>query len=80
MFNLIMIASLDDIKFFSLNEEEHCLSGARVVAPASLVMAEKCVYHQLTLSFSGFITSPGWLEMDPDNAVAVLNRQTNIII
>uniref|UniRef100_A0A672YRD9 Gypsy retrotransposon integrase-like protein 1 n=1 Tax=Sphaeramia orbicularis TaxID=375764 RepID=A0A672YRD9_9TELE len=80
MLNKFVFVYLDDILIFSPDEETH-VQHVRQVLHKLLqnqlyVKAEKCEFHQTSVSFLGFIISEGSVQMDPDKISAVRDWPT----
>ena len=77
MLNKFVFIYLDDILIFSKSEEEHVQHVRRVLQRLLenqlFVKAEKCEFHQRTVSFLGFIVAPGSIQMDPGKVSGVLD-------
>lgn len=77
MLNTFVFVYLDDILIFSQTREEHVDHVRRVLQRLLqhqlFVKAEKCEFHQTTVSFLGLVISPGLIKMDPEKVKAVLN-------
>ncbi|KAK2905603.1 hypothetical protein Q8A73_009546 [Channa argus] len=75
MLNRFVFVYLDDILIFSTSETEHVTHVRKVLSRLYqnnlFVKAEKCVFHASSVSFLGFIVSPGRMEMDPGKVSAV---------
>ena len=76
MVNRFVFVYLDDILIFSpsLKEHRHHVRQVlqRLLENRLYVKAEKCEFHQSTVSFLGFIVSPGQLLVDPSKVKAVI--------
>lgn len=63
MLNHFVFVYLDNILIFSKNEKDHVQHVRQVLQQLLenqlFVKAEKCEFHQQTISFLGFIVSPG---------------------
>ena len=80
MVNRFLFVYLDNILIFSRSLPEH-IQHVRAVLQRLLenqlfAKAEKCVFHQHTTSFLGFIITKGGLEMDPEKVKAVVEWAT----
>lgn len=71
---------LDDILIFSPDEQTHIQHVhqvlQRLLENQLFVKAEKCDFHASTVSFLGFIISPGQILMDPAKVSAVADWAT----
>uniref|UniRef100_A0A672Z804 Gypsy retrotransposon integrase-like protein 1 n=1 Tax=Sphaeramia orbicularis TaxID=375764 RepID=A0A672Z804_9TELE len=80
MLNQFVFVYLDDILIFSPDEETHVLHVRqvlqRLLQNQLYVKAEKCEFHQASVSFLGFIISEGSVQMDPDKISAVRDWPT----
>ncbi|XP_041810033.1 uncharacterized protein lrfn4b [Chelmon rostratus] len=80
MLNRFVFVYLDDILIFSKNENEHVQHVRqvlqRLLENQLFVKAEKCEFHQQSVSFLGFIVSPGSIQMDPAKVSAVVEWAT----
>lgn len=77
MLNDFVFVYLDDILIFSPDESSH-VEHVRQVLHRLLqnqlyVKAEKCEFHQASVSFLGFVIAEGSVQMDPDKVSAVRN-------
>lgn len=77
MLNLFVFVYLDDILIFSKSKKEHILHVRqvlqRLLENQLFVKAEKCDFHQSSVSFLGFIIDTGGIRMDPSKVNAVMN-------
>ena len=78
--NRFVFLYLDDILIYSPDKDSH-IHHVRQVLQRLLrnqlfVKAEKCDFHATTVSFLGFIISPGLIQMDPAKVSAVAQWKT----
>ena len=75
MLNRFVFVYLDDILIFSKDQAEHELHVSqvlqRLLENKLFVKAEKCEFHASTVSFLGYVISPGQIQMDPAKVSAV---------
>ncbi|KAK3524967.1 hypothetical protein QTP86_011732 [Hemibagrus guttatus] len=73
--NVFIFAYLDDILIFSHFLKEHichvCQVLQRLLENKLFVKAEKCEFHQKTVTFLGFKISPSKIEMEPSKVKAI---------
>ena len=76
MLNRFVFVYLDDILIFSNSLSEHVRHVhsvlQRLLENRLFVKAEKCQFHQETISFLGYVISPGTIQMDRQKVEAVL--------
>lgn len=75
MINRFVFVYLDDILVYSKDLQEHRQHVRQVLERLYknrlFVKAEKCEFHAATVSFLGYIISPGEIKMDPAKVAAV---------
>ncbi len=77
MLNQWVIVYIDDILIYSETYEEHVIHVRtvlkRLLQHQLYAKAEKCEFHQETISFLGYIISSGGVAMDEQKVQAVVN-------
>lgn len=76
MLNQFVFVYLDDILIFSPDLKTHMQQVRqilqRLLQHGLYVKAEKCEFHQLSVSFLGFIIAKDQLQIDPEKVKAVV--------
>lgn len=74
--NRFIFVYIDDILIFTKTVEEHIQQDRavllRLCEHSLFVKAKKCKFHSASVSFLGYVISPGNIQMDPAKVSAVL--------